>query len=144
MHKRHAAVHEHDGKPADVVIVLKISNKDIGRLDLLRLCKLTGDKLRDLLGKIDEVALTKEEALKLTGKGAVLGERPALVITGSAGATQVRGDKGPHRPRVQVELALRHDVYCRLEIENMQDGVIDFHVTSNYPLIRIKGAPPYP
>ena len=85
VHKGLLGAQEHDGKPAGILIVVKVGHEHVGGLSLLGLGELGRDELRDLLRQIHELALAKEIALELAAKRRVLGKRGTLVIGRSAG-----------------------------------------------------------
>ena len=86
VHEGHAALHDEDGEPALVGVVLEIGDEDVGGRGLLGVGELVGEELRDLLREVDEPALAEEVALELAREGAVLGEGAGAVVGGVARA----------------------------------------------------------
>ena len=128
MHKSLLGAQQHHGKPAGILIVVKISHEHIGRLGFLGFGELGGDKLRNLLRQVHELALAKEIALELAAECGVLGKRGTLVISRGTSAPQVRGYEITHGTALDIELALAHDVDGRVKVQDMQNRVIDFHI----------------
>ena len=128
MHKGLLGAKQHHGKPAGVLVIVKVRHKHVGGLGLFGLGKLRRDELRNLLRQVYELALAKEITLELAAECGVLGKRGTLVIGRSAGAAQVRGHEVAHGTALDIELALAHDVDSRVKVQDMQDCVIDFHI----------------
>ena len=59
---------QHHGKPAGILIVVKVRHEHVGGLGFLSLGELGGDKLRNLLRQVHELALAKEIALELAAE----------------------------------------------------------------------------
>ena len=128
VHKSLLGAQQHHGKPAGILIVVKISHEHIGRLGFLGFGELGGDKLRNLLRQVHELTLTEEIALELAAECGVLGKRGTLVISRGTSAPQVRGYEITHGTALDIELALAHDVDGRVKVQDMQNRVIDFHI----------------
>lgn len=128
MHKSLLGAQQHHGKPAGILIVVKISHEHVGGLGFLGFGELGGDKLRNLLRQVHELALAKEIALELTTKRRVLGKRGAFVVGRGTSAPQVRGYEITHGAALDIELALAHNVDGRVKVQDMQNRVIDFHI----------------
>ena len=128
VHKSLLGAQQHHGKPAGILIVVKIGHEHVGGLGFLGFGELVGNKLRNLLRQVNELALAKEIALKLAAKRRVLGKRGAFIVGRGAGAAQMRGHEVAHGTTLDIELALAHDVDGRVKVQDMQNRVIDFHI----------------
>ena len=128
VHKSLLGAQQHHGKPAGILIVVKIGHEHVGGLGFLGFGELGGDKLRNLLRQVHELTLAKEIALELAAECGVLGKRGTLVVGRSTSAPQVRGHEVAHGTALDIELALAHDVDGRVKVQDMQNRVIDFHI----------------
>lgn len=106
---------QHHGKPAGILIVVKIGHEHVGGLGFLGFGELGGDKLRNLLRQVHELALAKEIALELAAKRRVLGKRGTFIVGRGACAAQMRGHEVAHGTAFDIELALAHDVTGRVK-----------------------------
>ena len=128
VHKSLLGAQQHHGKPAGILIVIKVRHKHVSGLGFLGLGKFGRDELRNLLRQIHELTLTKEIALELAAECGVLGKRGTLVISRGTSAPQVRGYEITHGTTFDIELALAHNVDGRVKVQDMQNRVIDFHI----------------
>ena len=128
VHKSLLGAQQHHGKPAGILIVVKIGHEHVGGLGFLGFGELGGDKLRNLLRQVHKLALAKEIALELAAKRRVLGKRGALIVGRGTRAAQMRGHEVAHGTALDIELALAHDVDGRVKVQDMQNRVIDFHI----------------
>ena len=128
VHKSLLGAQQHHGKPAGILIVVKIGHEHVGGLGFLGFGELGGDKLRNLLRQVHELTLAKEIALELAAKRRVLGKRGAFIVGRGTCAAQMRGHKVAHGTTLDIELALAHDVDGRVKVQDMQNRVIDFHI----------------
>ena len=128
VHKGLLGAQQHHGKPAGILIVVKISHEHVGGLSFLGLGEFGRDELRNLLRQVHELTLTKEIALELAAECGVLGKRGTLVIGRSARATQMCGHEVADSTAFDIQLALAHDVDGRVKVQDMQNRVIDFHI----------------
>ena len=119
---------QHHGKPAGILIIVKVRHKHVSGLGFLGLGEFGRDELRNLLRQVHELTLTKEIALELATECGVLGKRGTLVVGRSTSAPQVRGHEVAHGTALDIELALAHDVDGRVKVQDMQNRVIDFHI----------------
>ena len=110
---------QHHGKPAGILIVVKIGHQHIGGLGFLGFGELGRDKLRNLLRQVHELALAKEIALELAAKRRVLGKRGTFIVGRGACAAQMRGHEVAHGTALDIELALAHDVDSRVKVQDM-------------------------
>ena len=111
MHEGLPAGKQQNGEPAHVIVVLEVGDQHVRALGLLGLGELGCQKLRHLLREVDEVPLAEEERLELRRKTGLGREATPPVIGRGARATQVRGHEGLGGARVQLQLALAHDVH---------------------------------
>ena len=128
VHKSLLGAQQHHGKPAGILIVIKVRHKHVSGFGFLGLGKFGRDELRNLLRQVHELTLTKEIALELAAECGVLGKRGTLVIGRSTRAAQMRGHEVAHGTALDIELALTHDVDGRVKVQDMQNRVIDFHI----------------
>lgn len=128
VHKSLLGAQQHHGKPAGILIVVKIGHEHVGGLSFLCLGELGGDKLRNLLRQVHELALAKEIALELATECGVLGKRGAFIVGRGARAAQMCGHEVAHGTAFDIELALAHNVNGRVKVQDMQNRVIDFHI----------------
>ena len=128
VHKSLLGAQQHHGKPAGILIVIKVRHKHVSGLGFLGLGKFGRDELRNLLRQIHELTLTKEIALELAAKCGVLGKRGTLVISRGTSAPQMRGYEIAHGAALDIQLALAHNVDGRVKVQDMQNRVIDFHI----------------
>ena len=128
VHESLLGAQQHHGKPAGILIVVKISHEHVGGLGFLSLGELGGDKLRNLLRQVHELALAKEITLELAAKRRVLGKRGAFIVGRGTCAAQMRGHEVAHGTAFDIQLALAHNVDGRVKVQDMQNRVIDFHI----------------
>ena len=128
VHKSLLGAQQHHGKPAGILIVVKIGHEHVGGLGFLGFGELGRDKLRNLLRQVHELALAKEIALELAAKRRVLGKRGAFIVGRGACTAQMRGYEIAHGTAFGIELALAHNVDGRVKVQDMQNRVIDFHI----------------
>ena len=128
VHKSLLGAQQHHGKPAGILIVIKVRHKHVSGLGFLGLGKFGRDELRNLLRQVHELTLTKEIALELAAECGVLGKRGAFIVGRGACAAQMRGHEVAHGTALDIELSLAHDVDGRVKVQDMQNRVIDFHI----------------
>lgn len=68
VHKSLLGAQQHHGKPAGILVVVKIGHEYVSGLGFLGFGELGGDKLRNLLRQVNKLALAKEIALELAAK----------------------------------------------------------------------------
>ena len=128
VHKSLLGAQQHHGEPAGILIVVKIGHEHVGGLGFLGFGELGGDKLRNLLRQVHELAIAKEIALELAAECGVLGKRGAFIVGRGACAAQMRGYEIAHGTAFDIQLALAHNVDGRVKVQDMQNRVIDFHI----------------
>ena len=128
VHKSLLGAQQHHGKPAGILIVIKVRHEHVSGLGFLGLGEFGRDKLRNLLRQVHKLALAKEIALELAAKRRVLGKRGAFIVGRGACAAQMRGYEIAHGTAFDIELTLAHDVNGRVKVQDMQNRMIDFHI----------------